>query len=419
MKFVHAADLHLDSPLRGLARYEGAPLEKVRGATRRAFENLVDLCLEEGANFLLLAGDVYDGSWKDYSTGLFFAAQLSRLRVADIPVVLLRGNHDAASQITKHLKLPDNVHEMSVTAPESFEIPALDVCVHGQGFATKAVTDDLASRYPKARRDAFNIGLLHTSVEGREGHENYAPCRVETLVHKGYDYWALGHVHQREVLARDPYIVFPGNLQGRHVRETGPKGATLVTVDNGRIASVESRALDVVRWAVVEVDVAAAASGHDAVDLVRAALGHALAETDGRTLAARVRLVGATPAHFALCSSPEQYTSEIRLAATDIAEDGVFVENIVFRTHTTIDLAAIRGQNDAVGELARSLHAMKDDDGELCALASELDDLEQKLPLELREGDGALRLDPSRLRNVLADVEQMLIPSLLAKDSGR
>src|SRR6266511_4052139 len=102
MKFVHAADLHLDSPLRGLARYEGAPLQAIRGATRRAFENLIDLCLEEGAAFLLLAGDIFDGNWRDYSTGLFFAAQLSRLKATGIPVVLVRGNHDAESRITKH-----------------------------------------------------------------------------------------------------------------------------------------------------------------------------------------------------------------------------------------------------------------------------------------------------------------------------
>src|SRR5690242_9452537 len=95
MKFVHAADLHLDSPLRGLSRYEGAPVEAVRGATRRAFQNLIDLCLEEGAAFLLLAGDIYDGDWKDYGTGLFFLHQLARLRAADVEVVLIRGNHDA------------------------------------------------------------------------------------------------------------------------------------------------------------------------------------------------------------------------------------------------------------------------------------------------------------------------------------
>jgi hypothetical protein len=419
MKFVHAADLHLDSPMRGLVRYEGAPLAAMRAATRRAFENLVDLCLEEEAKFLLLAGDIYDGNWKDYGTGLFFAAQLSRLRGADIPVVLIRGNHDAASQITKHLRLPSHVRELSVKGPESFEVPGTGVWVHGQGFATRAVTDDLAAGYPAARRGTLNIGLLHTSAGGREGHENYAPCRVETLVSKGYDYWALGHIHQREVLSETPYIVFPGNLQGRHARETGPKGATLVTFDERRIEAVEHRALDVVRWTLVEVDASGAANGHDVVDLAKEAIARALADADGVAIAARVRLVGATPAHPQLSSSPEQYASEIRVAATDLADDAVFVENVLFDTHTTIDLATIRAQHDAIGQLARGLDALKGDTAGLEHLAVELAELRQRLPLELREGDGALTFDEAHMRRVIDDVEQMLIPRLLAREAAR
>jgi DNA repair exonuclease SbcCD nuclease subunit len=419
MRFVHAADLHLDSPMRGLVRYEGAPLAAMRAATRRAFENLVDLCLEEEAKFLLLAGDVYDGNWKDYGTGLFFSAQLSRLRAADIPVVLIRGNHDAASQITKHLRLPPHVHELSVKAPESYEIPCTGVWVHGQGFATRAVTDDLAAGFPSAKRGALNIGLLHTSAGGREGHENYAPCRVETLVAKGYDYWALGHVHQREVLSENPYIVFPGNLQGRHARETGAKGATLVTFDERRIESVEHRALDVVRWTLVEVDASGAASGHDVVDLAKEAIARALAEADGIAIAARVRIAGATPAHPLLSASPDQYANEIRVAATDLADDAVFVENVVFDTHTTIDLATIRAQHDAIGQLARSLHSLKTDGAGLEQLAGELAELRQRLPLELREGDGALAFDEAHMRRVIEDVEQMLVPRLLAREAAR
>jgi exonuclease SbcD len=419
MKFVHAADLHLDSPLRGLVPYEGAPHAAMRGATRRAFENLIDLCLDEDAAFLLLAGDIYDGSWKDYSTGLFFAAQLSRLREANIPVVLIRGNHDAASQITKHLHLPAHVRELSVRGPESFEIPGRGVWVHGQGFATRAVTDDLAAGYPRAKSGAFNIGLLHTSAGGREGHENYAPCQVETLVDKGYDYWALGHVHTREVLRESPHIVFPGNLQGRHARELGPKGATLVTVEDGRIATATHRALDVVRWSIVDVDVAGAADGRDVVDLARDAVARALADAEGLAVAARVRLVGATPAHAALVASPEQYANEIRVAATDLADNAVYVENVVFLTHTTIDLAKIRGQNDAIGELARSLDALRTDAPGLALLVAELAELRQRLPLELREGEGALTFEEAHLRELIADVEQLLIPRLLANEVGR
>ncbi|HMJ50430.1 MAG TPA: DNA repair exonuclease [Polyangiaceae bacterium] len=415
MKFVHAADLHLDSPLRGLARYEGAPVEAVRGATRRAFQNLIELCLEEGAAFLLIAGDIYDGDWKDYGTGLFFLNQLARLRAADIAVVLIRGNHDAQSQITKHLRFPENVHELAVNAPSTFDLPAHGVRVHGQGFRTRAVTDDLAAGYPDATRGAFNVGLLHTAVGGRPGHENYAPCRLPTLVAKGYDYWALGHVHHREVLGTEPHIVFSGNLQGRHMRETGTKGASLVTVQDGRVVAVEHRALDAVRWELVRTDVTAAQNGHDVVDLVRGDLERALAAAEGRVLAARVALEGTTAAHATLLANKEQYTSEIRLAANDLPGQ-IFIENIVLSTQGAIDLARIREQDDAIGQLARSIHAMKNDPEAHAMLVAELGDLTQRLPLKLREGDDALVLDATRLAELVSDVEATLIPRLLAAE---
>ena len=146
MKFVHAADLHLDSPLAGLSKYEGAPVEQIRGATRRALENLVKLCLSEQVELLLIAGDLYDGDWRDYSTGLFFAKQMAALRAGNVRVVWIRGNHDAASKLTAHLSLPDNVRELSHKKPESFVLEQLGVAVHGQGFDTREETSDLSLR---------------------------------------------------------------------------------------------------------------------------------------------------------------------------------------------------------------------------------------------------------------------------------
>jgi DNA repair exonuclease SbcCD nuclease subunit len=239
---------------------------------------------------------------------------------------------------------------------------------------------------------------------------------VETLTSKGYDYWALGHVHKREVLHTEPWIVFPGNLQGRHAKETGAKGATLVTVASGRIASVEHRSLDVVRWARVDVDASSAQSESDVVDAVRAALENAAAAAEGRALAARVVVRGQTPAHVALEADSERFIAEVRAVGSDLSGE-VWVEKVVVDTRAPLDLAALRAQEGPIGELARAIDALRADDDALRALGAELDELRAKLPHELREGDDALRFDsPECLRALLGEVEQMTLPRLLSEE---
>ncbi len=413
MKFVHAADIHLDSPLRGLDKYPGAPADAMRSASRRAMKNLVDLCVDEGADLLVIAGDLYDGTWKDFGTGLFFVGQMARLNDHGVKVVLLRGNHDAASQVAKNLTMPGNVRELSVKKPQTFLFEDIGVAVHGQGFATRAVTDDLAARYPDPASGLVNIGVLHTSMDGREGHEPYAPTTLATLAARGYDYWALGHVHKREVLSKEPWVVFPGNLQGRHAKETGPKGATLVTVAGGRIASVEARALDVVRWEALSIDAAACATEVDVLDRIRDALARAVKDAEGRALAARVVVGGESAAHLALAADPERFVAEVRALATDAGAD-VWIEKVKVKTRAPLDLPGLRAQPDAIGELARALDALRRDDGALLELASELGELRKKLPAELRDGDDALRFDdPAYLRGLVDDVEQMVLPRLV------
>jgi DNA repair exonuclease SbcCD nuclease subunit len=418
VKFVHAADLHIDSPLRGLERYEGAPVGRVRGATRRAFENLVELCLAEEAAFLLLAGDIFDGDWKDYGTGLFFVAQIARLGQAGIPTVLVRGNHDAASQVTKVLPMPAHVHELGSRRAETTILEAHGVAIHGQSFATRAVTQDLALDYPGPVRGLFNIGLLHTCVEGRVGHEPYAPCSVAGLTAKGYDYWALGHVHAREVLATDPWIVFPGNLQGRHARETGPKGATIVTVHDGRVATVEARALDVVRWTTCDVDASDAVSADDALDAVRAVLDRAVAEADGRLVAAPITVRAGVGVHRALVAHAEKWTQHVRAIGLDLAGDNLWIERVRFESVThearpAVAREAAAADDDAVAQFVRALRALRADDARVAALTDEFLDVRRKLPPEITDGEDGLRLDdPATLRRLLDDVESLVVGRL-------
>jgi DNA repair protein SbcD/Mre11 len=408
MKFFHAADIHLDSPLRGLDRYEGAPADKLRGATRRALEGLVEQCIAEKVDFLLIAGDLYDGDWTDYNTGLFFVAQMARLREAGIRVISVRGNHDAKSKI---LRLPEGVRELSTSKSETVIFEDLGVAVHGRGYARVDTTEDLAQSYPATRGGYLNIGLLHTACEGREGHASYAPCRVGDLVAKGYDYWALGHVHAREVLNREPWVVFPGNLQGRHARETGPKGATLVTVEDGRIKAVEHRVVDTARWAVCDVDASRAGSPDEVIDLCRSALSREIEAAEGRVVCARVVVTGASRAHAALVQHPERWSAEIRGLSADLGE--VWIEKIKLRTRTTADLDARAERDDPIGQVLKKLRWLREDDEELMRLGRELSDITSKLPPELFQGDASVKItEPDVLRRIVDEMPDYLLPQL-------
>lgn len=420
MKFVHAADLHIDSPLRGLERYEGAPVELIRGATRRALEHLVRLCIEEEVELLVIAGDLYDGDWRDYSTGLFFCRQMARLREAGVVVVWIRGNHDAASKLTAHLRPTDNVHELAHARPVTLELElgGVSVAVHGQGFPRARITEDLSERYPAPVPGAFNLGLLHTALDGREGHDAYAPCRVESLANKGYDYWALGHVHRREEVRQDPWIVFPGNLQGRHARETGKKGATLVTVQDSRVVEVEHRALDAVRWTHIGFDARGAASVDDVLDGVREQLAREVTEAEGRLLAARVSITGTTRAHAALGMQAERLEQEIRALALDIGRDAAWVEKVLLNTRPEGDPLSLRARQDPLGALLRAVDGLRGDEAELGVLLEELSELRRKLPRELLDGPDAARLgDTAGVRALLDDIEGLLLPLLTEEGS--
>ena len=409
MKLLHAADVHLDSPLRGLERYPGAPAERIRGATRRALEGLVRLAQDEEVSLVLLAGDLYDGGWRDYNTGLFFNSQMSRLREAGIRVVVAAGNHDAASRITRYLRPPDNVVFLSTARAETVAFEDLGVAVHGRGYPTRQVTEDLSAGYPDSLPGLLNVGLLHTSLDGRPGHERYAPCSLAALVGRGYDYWALGHVHAREVLHRDPWIVFSGNLQGRHVRETGAKGCTLVEVEDGAICGVEHRAVDVLRWACCELDAAEVVGGGDVVAMARAALAEVMEEAEGRPVAARLVVRGETRAHAALAAAPDRWRSELRAAATDLGE--VWLEQV--RLATAPPVLPGLGTADALGALLDGVRALEGDLATLRQLAAGVDELQRRLPPELREGEEPVELlSDDNLRAALADVRGLLVARL-------
>uniref|UniRef100_UPI003D81ACD6 metallophosphoesterase family protein n=1 Tax=Trichloromonas sp. TaxID=3069249 RepID=UPI003D81ACD6 len=386
-RFLHAADIHLDSPLIGLELSEDAPVDQIRGATRKALDNLVELAIREEVAFVLLAGDIYDGDWKDFNTGLFFNQRMIKLRDANIPVFIVSGNHDAASQITKSLRLPENVFIFSTRKPETRLLQNLNVAIHGQSFASRAISQDLSSGYPLPQSGCFNIGLLHTALSGRAGHEPYAPCTVDALKAKGYQYWALGHVHNREEVLQDPWIVFPGNLQGRHIRETGPKGCTLVTVEAQEVTLVEHVDLDVLRWQLCKVDVSGCRNVDEVYERTQVSLEKTLAEGDGRPVVARLELHGTTAAHQKLQAQSAHWTEEFRSLAINLGGEGLWLEKVRFKTKEQMNIDALIQGDEALGGLVHSLLNLQMDADKLRELDPEIDAFLNKLPPELRGGE--------------------------------
>lgn len=393
-RFIHTADIHLDSPLRGLAGYEGPAVDRIRTATRQAFDNLIGEAIDQEVGFVVIAGDLYDGDWRDYQTGLFFSRQMGRLAKADIPAFVLHGNHDAESQITRRLTLPESVSVFSTRKPETFTIEKLGVALHGQSFRQRDITDNLVPAYPEPVDGAFNIGVLHTGMGGMGGHANYAPCTVDDLVAKGYDYWALGHVHHGAVLHQNPHVVFPGNLQGRHIRETGPKGAYLVSVEDREIVELNPLHTDVVRWAHLQVSVDGCDRNAEALERVREAVEQAIeAGADGRLLACRIELTGRTEIHDHLLISTEHLLAEARAAALGFGDASAWIERVVIATKPVLDPAMLAGREDALGELHRMLGDAAADPELLSQLEADVSELVRKLPADVRDDieDAALK----------------------------
>ena len=417
-RFIHASDIHLDSPLTGLGGTEGSAMDRIRTAPRAAFEALVDHVINDEVNFLVIAGDLYDGSWRDFRTGLFFADQMGKLNQAGIPVFVLHGNHDAQSQITRPLKLPENVKVFNAKKPETIYLKDYDVALHGQSYRERAVTSNLVPEYPASTDDFFNIGVLHTALGGAPLHDNYAPCNIEELVAKGYDYWALGHVHQRKILHEEPYVVFSGNIQGRHIRETGPKGASLVTVESGEVTQIEALIFDVVRWSLINVDVKAAEDMQEVIKLIQSELENQVAKADGRLLAARVVLQGKTDLHNQLLADLEHLTADIQSIALGLGDEVAWIERLLIQTEPSTDLSEMAAREDALGDLQQVLKKAREDDDLVQEITANAGVLISRLPSVIRENceDPVLRAVVNHDYDALIEnVTPYLIARLLAE----
>lgn len=393
--FIHAADIHLDSPLNGLAQKDAAFSDLVRGATRRAFANVVDLAIAEGAAFVVIAGDLYDGAWKDQSTGQFALAQMARLTRHGIRAVIALGNHDAESKITRHLTPPDGVFKLRSAKCETVLFDEIGVAIHGRSYKEAATTENISATYAAPVKGHFNVALLHTALDGHPNHAPYAPCSVDELKASGHDYWALGHVHDFTVRSRHPHIVYPGNTQGRHVRETGAKGAVVVRVQDGQVVSIEHRPCDEVRWAHAMVDASTARDVSDVLAAATAQLQGAVRTADRRPLATRLSLTLPAALASQLAAGAEQFEAEMRGHAAGVS-DAIWIERIRIQSANTIDIEGLPPEI-----LSLLADALEDPDC-LRAVEAAVRPLLLKLPPDLGDPETEPLLVAARTKNPAA-----------------
>ena len=319
-RFVHAADIHLDSPLRSLAMRNRDLAELVNNASRRAFVSIIDLCLDEQVDALIIAGDLYDGEQTSMKTARFLAEQLLRLHQAGTKTFIIRGNHDALSKITKELTLPDSVKLFGHRAEAiSFERPKgkTPIFIHGLSFAKPQAPESLLGKYKAPIEGAVNIGLMHTSLDGTFGHDLYAPCSVKDLQNSGFQYWGLGHIHKRAaVLHKNNVIVMPGIPQGRDINEAGPKSVTLVTVRDDKTIEIDERFTSIAQFERLELSVNGLTDWRTLIEKFGKVFERARSDTDAEHLIMRLNLSGTTPLAWQVRRDIDLLHAELELYVT-------------------------------------------------------------------------------------------------------
>jgi DNA repair exonuclease SbcCD nuclease subunit len=415
-RFVHTADIHLDSPLRSLALRDATLAETVGNATRTALTRIIDLCLDEQVDALLIAGDLYDGEQTSMKTALFLARELARLDAAGIRTFIIRGNHDAMSKITQELVLPGSVKVFGAKA-EAVALESRagrpDIVIHGLSFRESRAPESLLPRYRPPVEGAVNIGLMHTSLGGSASHDLYAPCSPADLDASGFRYWALGHIHQRSVTAGRATIVMPGIPQGRDINEAGAGSASLVTVADDGSITVEQRLTASARFDRLAIDISGETDWNDVVHAIGHRLGD-LADDSGIFRVVRIRLMGATPLAWRIRRELDLLKTEADLRAGQ--RGGMAIEKLESDC-VPLETKSVAG-GGAVEELARLIDTDVLPANAFAELAQEaVNDLAKSLPPELR---GLFGQDEAAFQAQLAILARDGVDTVLARlrDSG-
>ena len=414
--FVHTADCHLDTPFAGVGREDPALASRLRDVQRQVFDDLIHLCLDRKAAFLVIAGDLYDAAERSLTTRVRLREAFRRLEAGDVEVFFAAGNHDHWGDRLRGFDFPPNVHVFSPDQPETFLWPpdAPRAALTGISYGRPAIDANLALRFPPPAGDVFNVAVLHCNVDGDPAHDNYAPCRIDDLLRAGYDYWALGHVHERRILAGGPVtVVYSGCLQGRHVRETGEKGAVVVEVDAHGTTAVEFAPLDRFRWVEAEVDVSDAESDEELAERLRQRGAELVVGVPSRVhaIGVRWRLTGRLACDAA---AVQRVLEMLRETPPD---EGLLVwpESIdTRRTVAPVDLDELAAEATPRGDLVRAVRDLRNDPAALDEIRALLVDRTgpPEIAEELRQRREAQRLEEPMIEAILDEAVRLGVDRL-------
>ncbi|WP_336788541.1 metallophosphoesterase family protein [Paenibacillus sp. MMO-177] len=361
-RFIHAADLHLDSPFRGMSKLPDARKEKLMASTFGALRRLTDTAIQERVDFVVISGDLYDEADCSLKAQLFLLKEWERLQHYGISVFVIHGNHDPLNGARAELKLPANVTQFGASGmeyrPAYCRNGELAAFVYGMSYGKRHVTENLAARYTPVEGAPFHIALLHGNVNGDLSHDPYAPCSLEELIGKGFDYWALGHIHTRKVMHEYPHVVYSGNIQGRNPRETGPKGCYLVEVSVSKAVQLTFIPLDDVRWLDGGLPINGLHTEQELLQLLEEQVEQLAAQGDGRPVMVRLRLEGQGPLHHKLT---EMITVRTLLEQLQQGSQYAWVYALEVNTRAEVRLAELEDENSFVGELFRLTQRLEQD----------------------------------------------------------
>jgi len=354
-RFIHCSDLHIDSPFKGLGGVRPELAATLREATYKSFQNIVALALREQVSAVIIAGDVYDGADKSLHAQFRFRHGLQELSNAGIEVFVAHGNHDPLDGWSASLKWPERVHVFSGKEPQRIPIVqnGIEVAqIHGCSFPTRDVKENLALQFDAGQHDGFSIAVLHANVGGNTGHENYAPCTLEDLIPKGFDYWALGHVHSNQILrAERPAVVYSGNIQARHSRESGAKGCCLVELTQNSAPDIRFVPIDALRYIVSRLNIESALDLDSAAEKIQAHCEGLSVEAEDRPVLIRLGLEGRTSINHELRKpgALDAFADELQVNF-EAREPRIWLD-LKLNTAGTFDINTLKKGNDFIADL--------------------------------------------------------------------